>query len=377
MHRFLRKKMKAIIAAPWAPLPPRPESPSSRIVSAPRADEMDRDRDELREDVTVLVGSTSGKLCVSSRGDFLRVLTRDSDGRVIRRNVAAFVRDGLSSQLRIELPLGCNCLRYAHVRFRVVAGHEESARWVTLHQYRKLFFGRARLDARELREADSLESCHPDPTKDFSSGAPDDPDPAPGAPQYRLVVAREAYAYALRMWAARRDLAVAKRKRKREEMLRLQVDAVRRGLESQRRGRLASLPGELRVDARGSRHGHGVFAEREYREGEPIVACTGTIVVCSRADVREYDETMCYAMDGAGELFSDLNIDTVDAAGGNLVSLINSAYVGGDPAGAAALERNQNVELCFHPEPLLVVYALRDIRRGEELLADYAYPTAP
>lgn len=155
----------------------------------------------------------------------------------------------------------------------------------------------------------------------------------------------------------------------------LQVDAVRRGLQSQRRGRLASMPEELLVKRCGSRHGHGVFADREYREGEPIVVCTGTIVMCSHADVREYDETMCYAMDGAGELFSDLNIDTVAAAGGNIVSLINSAYVEGDPGGAA-LERDQNVELCFHPEPLLVVYALRDIRRGEELLADYAYPTS-
>lgn len=156
-----------------------------------------------------------------------------------------------------------------------------------------------------------------------------------------------------------------KRKRETPDEQKLRV-AVERGEKSKQLGASASLPGQLLVRRVGVVHGNGIIADRDFLQGDPIIACTGRICVASALAVIEYDERMCYSLDRAGEAYRDLNLDTGAPRQNNMVCYVNSAK--NHPT------LIQNADICFDDHaPLPVLYALKDIRKGEEILVNYDY----
>lgn len=98
-------------------------------------------------------------------------------------------------------------------------------------------------------------------------------------------------------------------------------------------------------------HGLGVFAERRYRAGQPIVMGIGKIM-------KQGDSTPSYSfeMAGAGLTYRHLAFDCMH---GNTIKLFNS---GGSS--------NANAEVFWHGS-VPVVYATRTILKGVEILLGY------
>lgn len=98
-------------------------------------------------------------------------------------------------------------------------------------------------------------------------------------------------------------------------------------------------------------HGLGVFAERMYQTGEPIVMGIGKIVKLA-------DSTPSYSfqMAGAGPPYRHLAFDCLH---GNTIKLFNSGGSG------------NNAEVFWHGS-VPVVYATRTILQGTEILLSYS-----
>ena len=142
--------------------------------------------------------------------------------------------------------------------------------------------------------------------------------------------------------------------------------AVRCGEVSRNLGADVSLRGELLVSEVGVVHGKGILADRDFFRGEAIISCTGKVRVASASADVEYDEHMCYSLDRVGEQYKDLNLDTSLPGLNNMVCYINSAK--GHPS------LFQNADICFDTHaPLLIVYAITTIHKGQELLVGYDF----
>ena len=105
--------------------------------------------------------------------------------------------------------------------------------------------------------------------------------------------------------------------------------------------------------------GKGVFAARDFREGERVLEYTGTLITDAEADALCDDESMrrhhtfLFAVDGGY---------VIDGArGGNEARFINHSC---DPNCESVITKRR-----------VFIHALRDIVEGEELLYDYWYVT--
>lgn len=115
---------------------------------------------------------------------------------------------------------------------------------------------------------------------------------------------------------------------------------------------LASVRSWFRVGP-SSIHGHGVFAARRYRPGDPIVMGFGRVV-----RLRDSAPTYSFTMRGAGQAYHGLALECTDDASTNVVKNFNSGRAG------------SNAQVFWHG-PVPVVYAQRDIAKNEEILLAY------
>ena len=178
-------------------------------------------------------------------------------------------------------------------------------------------------------------------------------------------------------------------------------DAIRAGDASFARGPLHSLPDYLEVTREGivDSEGFGVKAARRFAKDTFIITGRGIV----RTAFSYGDDAHAYAMDGAGPKYGRLDLDFSGCGKreANLVKYINSSFSAsgssdasdaspatgssGDASGGAsrgdarrAATRSTtrvltpNCMICFAGAQLLV-YAIQDIEKGDELLVDYAY----
>lgn len=137
-------------------------------------------------------------------------------------------------------------------------------------------------------------------------------------------------------------------------------EAIQLGELSYRLGARVTVPYKLEVkQSRIPVANLGVFSKRSWKKGKPIIMVVG--------EYRESNQQTSHERKYSYELlgrFEDVSVQMTDDNKSNIVKYINSAK---------GTKREPNVVILQHEGTLLMVYAQKDIKKGDELLADYSF----